>query len=63
MPKEGELAPEGLERVIGRPRGSMKDRLDWRDQQKQSRRIEREPVLEDQREIQPTQVVTEGPGP
>jgi hypothetical protein len=52
--QEGEL-PEGA--PGRRPKGSMKDRLDWRDQQKQRGGIGREPSLEDKQKIQPTHQV------
>lgn len=41
----------------GRPRGSVQDRLDWRDQQKQRGGVDREPSLEEEKKIQPTHVV------
>lgn len=56
--QEGELSPEGGSPASDgdagdvtppnrRPRGSVHDRLDWRDQQKQRRGIDREPDLDD----------------
>ena len=57
--QEGELTQDPIperSRGAARPKGSMRDRLDWRDQQKQ-RGIGREPSLEDKKKIQPTHQV------
>ena len=53
-PEEGN--PD-LEKGKPGPKGSMKDRLDWRDQQKQRGVIEREPSPEEKKKIQPTHQV------
>ncbi len=67
--QEGELSPGGgspaaddqatggLPASRSGPRGSVRDRLDWRDQQKQRGGVSREPDLDDKHDIQPTHQV------
>jgi hypothetical protein len=58
--QEGDLDIPGETAVPAgrRPRGSVQDRLDWRDQQKQRGGIDREQSLEEKKKkIQPTHVV------